>query len=451
MLARFLNCAVIASAALLLSVTAGLAQQAPRVEHSGRGYHMRVCDQQTDAATARCHAEIATDANGHPIQRLLRRANQTTLGAVPYYARDLWSAYYGVSAMPGLPTGSTAAPANTPTVAVVDAYGYRNAVTDLANYRKANKLPPLCATGVVSNCVNFTKLNQSGVAGSYPFNNTGWSQESALDLQMVSALCPYCNIVLVEASSASLSNLAAAEVTASKVPGVVAISNSYGGGEANTSSYAASFSPNNTSTNGYIGKLPSNIAVTVSSGDNGLGVEFPASAPYVISVGGTNLQYSGTAWTQTAWSGAGSGCSTVYPQMAWQTPLPAAGCSGRVVSDVSAVADPNTGVAVTYGAYVYQFGGTSVSAPIIAGIIGQRNQPIGLTPGSGDTVTASYGAAAPVVAAGYGVNLYAQRAALSDVTSGSNGNCTVGYLCNAGTGYDGPTGLGTPKGSLSPF
>ena len=117
MLARFLNCAVIASAALLLSVTAGHAQQAPRVEHSGRGYHMRVCDQQTDAATARCHAEIATDANGHPIQRLLRRANQTTLGAVPYYARDLWSAYYGVSAMPGLPTGSTAAPANTPTVA----------------------------------------------------------------------------------------------------------------------------------------------------------------------------------------------------------------------------------------------------------------------------------------------------------------------------------------------
>ena len=343
MFARFLHSAVIASAAVLLSVTMGLAQQAPAAGPQGHGFHRRVCDVPVDSDSTRCHAEIATDSAGHALVRTLRQSNLTTTGAVPYYARDLWAAYYGSSSMPAPPTG-TVAPTTTPTVAVVDAYGYRNAATDLAKYRQINALPPLCSAGVSSNCVRFTKLNQAGVAGNYPMNNTGWSQESALDLQMVSALCPYCNIVLVEANSASMTSLAAAEVTASKLSGVVAISNSYGGGEANSSMYAASYSPNTAVVNGYTGKIAPNIAITVSSGDGGLGVEFPASAPYVLAVGGTSLKYASGTWSQTAWSGAGSGCSSVYPHMAWQTPLPAAGCSGRVVSDVSAVADPNTGV-----------------------------------------------------------------------------------------------------------
>lgn len=456
MFARMLRPALIASLLALLGTAPAWAQSAPSVERSGNSYHVRVCTAPGQNDMARCHAEMVTDQAGRALVRRLDPSNLSALGAVPYYARDLWAAYYGTTTMPGPPAGTTA-PATVPTIAVVDAYGYPGAATDLATYRRLNGLPPLCSATVTSNCVRFTKLNQSGYAGAYPQANTGWAQESALDIQMVSALCPFCNIVLVQANSATYSNLAAAEVTASKVAGVIAISNSYGGPESGSSSYAASYGPTNTVTNGYYGKIKTNIAITVSSGDSAYaaGTQFPASAPYVLAVGGTSLRLVSGSWTQSAWSSAGSGCSTIYSQMSWQTArLPSTGCKGRVVSDVSAVADPSTGVAVVYGPYTYQFGGTSVSAPIIAGIIGQRNQPIALALTSGSYATATYPTASgSTVAAGYGKNLYAQYGALRDVTTGNNGTCAVGYVCTAGTGYDGPTGLGTANGisNLSPF
>lgn len=172
------------------------------------------------------------------------------------------------------------------------------------------------------------------------------------------------------------------------------------------------------------------MAITVSSGDSGYGVEYPAASQYVTAVGGTTLNWNGTTRTETAWSGAGSGCSLYEPKPSWQSAITT--CANRAVADVSAVADPNTGVAV-YDTVRYQgqsgwfkVGGTSASSPIIAGVY------------------ALAGNAASVVRGSYP---YSQTAALNDVTSGSNGSCGGSNLCTAGSGWDGPTGNGTPNGT----
>jgi subtilase family serine protease len=171
------------------------------------------------------------------------------------------------------------------------------------------------------------------------------------------------------------------------------------------------------------------VAITVSSGDAGYGVEYPAGSKNVTAVGGTSLTQGGggRGWTEAAWSGAGSGCSAYDAKPSWQTD---SGCAKRTVADVSAVADPATGVAVndTYGGDGgwEVFGGTSVSSPIIAAVYALAGTP------SGGSTPASFP--------------YAHTSALNDVASGSNGSCSGSYLCSAAAGYDGPTGLGTPNG-----
>ncbi|MGH3167128.1 MAG: carboxypeptidase regulatory-like domain-containing protein, partial [Trebonia sp.] len=178
------------------------------------------------------------------------------------------------------------------------------------------------------------------------------------------------------------------------------------------------------------------VAVVASAGDAGYGVEFPASAPDVTAVGGTSLTRApGTArgWTEAAWSGTGSGCSGYEPKPSFQTDT---GCAGRTVADVSAVANPDTGVAVydtysdgapDYGQGWGQYGGTSVASPVI---------------------TATYALGGPIASGDYpNADPYAHTSGLNDVTSGSNGTCSPAYLCTAGPGYDGPTGLGTPEGT----
>jgi subtilase family serine protease len=296
------------------------------------------------------------------------------------------------------------------TVAVVDAYGYSTAESDLGVYRTKFGLPA-CTTA--NGC--FKKVNEFGVQGSYPKDNTGWSQEAALDLQMVSAMCPTCKILFVVANSAQFSDLGTAENTAAAM-GAHAISNSYGANETNGVSGLEAYYTH------------PGIAITVSSGDNGYGVDYPASSPNVTAVGGTSLTRASNArgWSETVWSGAGSGCSTVFAKPSWQQDP---NCSlNRTVADVSAIADPNTGVAV-YGPVFGHirgwmvFGGTSVAAPLIAGLYGAN----------GNMVTA-------------GSDPYHHTANLFDVTSGSNGNCGGLYLCSGQVGYDGPTGLGTPNG-----
>ena len=229
--------------------------------------------------------------------------------------------------------------------------------------------------------------------------------------------------MLVETNSASFANLGAAVAYAATQSGVVAISNSYGGADFAQPSGSGYDQPG--------------IAVTASTGDSGYGVEAPASFGSVIAVGGTHLTGSiGAGWTETAWSGAGSGCSLLNAKPSWQST--ATLCSGKANADVSAVADPNTDVAVYdstqyLGASGWQvYGGTSVGSPIIASVYAL----------AGNFSKTSY----PYPAAFTWTN----ASGLNDVISGSNGTCSTWVWCNSGLGWDGPTGLGSPHG-LSGF
>jgi subtilase family serine protease len=301
------------------------------------------------------------------------------------------------------------------TVAIVDANDDPNAEKDLAAYRSQYGLPE-CSTG--NGC--FKKIDQDG-GTNYPTPDSGWAGEISLDVDMVSAACPQCHILLVEAKSASMDDLGAAVNQAVK-QGAKYVSNSYGGSEE-----AADASADDK----YF-KHPG-VAITVSSGDSGYGTEYPAASQYVTAVGGTSLKKDGSTrgWSESVWGtsgggdGAGSGCSQFDAKPSWQKDT---GCAKRAVADVAAVADPATGLAVydTYQAGGWNvYGGTSASAPLVAGVYALAG-----TPGSGD-VPASYP--------------YAHPDKLNDVTDGSNGSCGT-YLCKAGKGYDGPTGLGTPNG-----
>ena len=305
------------------------------------------------------------------------------------------------------------------TVAVVDAYNDPNAESDLATYRSQYGLS---ACTKANGC--FKQVSQTGSTTSLPTNDTGWAGEEALDIDMVSAVCPNCNIILVEANSATDSDLGTAENEAVAL-GAKFVSNSWGGDE----------SSSQTSEDTSYFKHPG-VAITVSAGDSGYGAEYPATSQYVTAVGGTALSTSSNSrgWTESVWKtssteGTGSGCSAYDSKPSWQTDT---GCTKRMESDVSAVADPATGVAVydTYGGSGWAvYGGTSASAPIIAGVYALAG-----TPGSSD-----YPAKYP----------YSHTGNLYDVTSGSNGSCSTSYFCTATTGYDGPTGWGTPNGTTA--
>jgi subtilase family serine protease len=340
---------------------------------------------------ARCHSYVRVDDLGRPL---------ATTGPSGYGPADLSAAYNLGSAISG---------GFGQTIAIVDAFDDPRAESDLAVYRSQFGLPP-CTTA--NGC--FRKVDQNG-GTNYPRGDAGWAEEISLDLDMASAICPNCKILLVEARTNSFANLAAAVDQAAAL-GATVISNSYGGGE-------------------YSGEVSDQahfnhpgVAITVSSGDSGFGTEFPAASQYVTAVGGTTLRRDASArgFSETVWSGAGSGCSAFIPKPSWQTD---AGCPRRTVADVAAVADPNTGVAVydTFrlhpGGWLV-FGGTSVSAPVIAGVYALAGNAGSLT---------------------YGSSSYSNLASLFDVISGSNGNCGS-YLCTGVAGFDGPTGNGTPNG-----
>ncbi|MFJ9906977.1 peptidase S8 [Streptomyces sp. NPDC101152] len=305
------------------------------------------------------------------------------------------------------------------TIAIVDAYNDPNAESDLATYRSYYGLPA-CTTA--NGC--FKKVGQTGSTTSLPSSDSGWSEEISLDLDMASAICPKCNILLVEANSATMANLGKS-VNEAVTLGAKYVSNSYGGSESSSdTSYDSSYFNH------------PGVAITVSAGDSGYGAQYPAASRYVTSVGGTALKTSSTTrgWTETVWNtssteGTGSGCSAYDAKPTWQTDT---GCSKRTIADVSAVADPATGVSVydSYGVTAgwYTFGGTSASSPIIASVYALAGTPS----------SSSYPASFPYAKAG--------TSALNDVTSGSNGSCSTSYLCTARSGYDGPTGWGTPEG-----
>ena len=335
-----------------------------------------------------------------------------------YGPSDLQSAY-------NLPSSSAGAGA---TVAVVDAYDDPNAASDLATYRAQYGLPA-CATA--NGC--FEKVNQEGQQGSYPSGNSGWAVEESLDVDMVSATCPNCHIILVEANSASISDLGAAENEAVKL-GAEYVSNSYGATEQALGSSESQYDQ-------YYNH-PGTV-ITAAGGDSGYygdgdGANFPAASQYVTSVGGTTLKRDSNTkrgWAESVWGsssggeGTGSGCSKYETKPTWQTDT---GCTKRTDNDVSADANPNTGAAI-YDTYDedgwLEVGGTSESSPILASVFALAG-----TPAAG-TYPSSYP--------------YAHTSSLFDITSGSNGSCSPSYLCKAGTGYDGPTGWGSPDGTAA--
>jgi len=346
----------------------------------------------------RCHALVVTDARGNPM---------ATTSPSGYGPAQFHGAY-------NLPTTASGAQ----TIAIVDAYDDPTAKADLDVYDSTYGLPffPNCGGSVTTAC--FQKVNQNGQASPLPRKDAGWALEIALDVETAHQICQNCKILLVEADSNSFANLATA-VNRAAAMGADVISNSYGGSD--TAPNSAYNHPG--------------IAITASTGDNGYGVESPASYNTVVAVGGTTLSVTGSNGYggETVWSGAGSGCSSQNSAQSWQTSLSnwaATGCgTHRGLADVSADANPNTGASV-YDTTRYQgqsgwfqVGGTSLSAPLIGAVYALSGN------------TASYPASTP----------YAHTGSLHDVTSGSNGNCST-IMCKGAVGYDGPTGLGTPNG-----
>lgn len=336
---------------------------------------------------------------------------------------DLHSAY-------SLPTEATGS--SVPTIALVDAYNDPTAEADLAVYDKEFKLPACTSS---NGC--FRKLDQEGKTSPLPATNGGWATEISLDVQMAHAICQTCHLLLVEAANSSLAALGAA-VNAAVKAGATVVSNSYGATEeANDVDFTSPYNH-------------PGVAILVSSGDcgyfneacerGGEAANYPASSPDVVAVGGTSLVDSGGSWTSTVWKDGGSGCSTVFSAPLWQSEVAhfseTACGSGRSVADVAANADPYTGVDVYdttpnggnptgWGVW----GGTSEASPIVAGEFGLAGGAHGVQYPA-QTLYANIG----------------DSSVLYDVTSGSNGSCTGATACKARSGYDGPTGVGSPVG-----
>ncbi|HEX3463100.1 MAG TPA: hypothetical protein VHS78_03470 [Candidatus Elarobacter sp.] len=329
------------------------------------------CPGLPSAGTANC--TLAINLNVQPNAN----ASQPPALIAGLHPADLQNAY-------ALPSGNAGG-----VVAVVDAYDDPFAEADLAVYRSAFGLPACTSQ---NGC--FRKLNQRGATGSYPAANAGWSQEIALDLDMVSAACPRCSIVLVEADSALLDDLGAAADTA-VAQGARAVSNSY---------YAVEWSQETTEDGHY---RHDGVAMTASSGDRGY-PSYPAASRYVTAVGGTSLSGSAGSWSESPWQYTGHGCSRYVGKPSWQAGVTE--CSrSRSAVDVAFIADPQTGVA-TFNAAAggwYVAGGTSVGAPLAAAAYALSGRP-----------------AAPSYS-------YAHAAAFR----------TIG-----GNGYQAVTGLGSPLG-----
>jgi subtilase family serine protease len=384
---------------VLGAVSVAQAGAAPGPVHHSK----RVCaDAAAGSGRVACMARVVTDAKGRPMN-----VNPNVSGYGP-------SQFHSGYNLPLKVTGEH-------TIAIVDAFSQPNIFNDLNVYNAQFGLPAMkkCTKASQTNCIAI--LNQDGHTSPLPPGNTNWGAEISLDVEVAHAICQNCRINLYEANDNSFPSLKTAVNTAAATRRVVAISNSYGG-PGSCGPQAAYNHPN--------------IAITVSSGDSGFGVACPAALNTVVAVGGTtlNLNGSGGYVSETAWSGGGSGCSKRTSARPWQrsaTNWNAIGCkSHRGVVDVSADANPSTGAAV-YDSYGFggwgQFGGTSLSAPIIAGVYALANN-------AGNW---SYPAE----------SAYDSPGKLHDVIAGVNGSCPTHPLqCSAGVGYDLPTGIGTPNG-----
>jgi hypothetical protein len=379
----------------------------PSGSAAGLGGALRAACPPAPAGQMRCYALYAP-------QRAVNRAMAAGAAVTPagWGARSIESAYR-------LPV------ARNPrqTVAVVDAYFTPALASDLNIYRKQYGLPA-CTTS--SGCLRI--VNEKGAAKPLPSLSgvpIGWALETALDAEMVSAACPKCRILVVEANSQDFADMATAENTAARL-GATVISNSYGSREDGFAlAYASAY------------RHPGHTIV-VSSGDYGFGAaNFPAVLGTVTAVGGTELAKARNArgWTERVWSdgvaggfASASGCSAYIAKPAWQHDPH---CAMRTTTDVSAVGSNVAIYTSNYGGW-QTVEGTSISAPLIAGVYALAGNAAKISPGYE----------------------YAHAKWLYDVTSGNNdlatgtgAECGDDYLCVAKRGYDAPTGLGTPDGT----
>jgi Subtilase family len=371
-------------------VTLTDASAAARVVHT-----RKVCSAAARPGWDQCQLLVRTTAAGQPLSARPARAAALPDGYGPVQLR---SAYELARAAAARGSGQT--------VALVDAYDDPDAAADLATYRAEYGLP---ACTVASHC--FRKVNQEGQPGPLPAPNVDWSEEISLDLDMVSAVCPKCHIILAEANDNQDYDLAATVATAARL-GATQISNSYAEPEYAGETRLEPFYDHR------------GVEITASAGDDGYQVNYPAASQYVTSVGGTTLwpASNNRGWTETVWSGSGSGCSSQIPKPSWQHDA----CTHRTDNDVAAVANPVTPVALydTYGESGWlEAGGTSVASPIVAAVYALIGTA-GKDPG--------------------GSWWYAHRDDVFPVTSGRDGVCQPAYLCTAGKGYSGPAGVGTP-------
>jgi hypothetical protein len=325
------------------------------------------------------------------------------------------------------------------TIALVDAGYVPTAEPSLSEYRKHYGLPP-CTKA--SGC--FRQVNEQGEAGHPPPVDEEWNTETSLDLEMASAMCPHCHILLVESARETLGSLARSANTAARL-GATEISNSYGlpedesgPGELEGETIGCGETACQQLDTDY--NHPG-VVVTVAAGDagydnylrSGTSPLFPAVSSTVIAVGGTALHRTtaGRKWSESVWwepergLGTGSGCSNLRAKPGWQTD---SSCAHRTGNDVAAVAACETPVSVYSAGSWENVCGTSVGSPLVAGIEAHANEAGGAVP-SADA-------------------FYADRGALYDVANGRNdSSCTPEYLCNAEKqegGYDGPAGNGTP-------
>jgi subtilase family serine protease len=375
--------------------------------------HAPVCADRSDG-TFSCAAHVIVDGHGKPA--FVPQPKRGAQAKAPYGPAQFLGAY-------NLTGRANSGP---PIIAIVDAFDHPTISEDLAVYSNQYGLPPLpdCPRrGITSSAVPcFQKVDQKG-GQHYPKPNSGWALEIDLDVQIAHAICQNCSILLVEADDNSYANMMAAENFA-VTSGAAVVSNSWSSGEFSAETFLDPYFA-------YQG-----VAVLFASGDSGYGPQYPAASQYATAVGGTTLLLNpdNSYKSEAAWVGAGSGCSLYEAKPPWQ---PDTGCPNRTIADVAAVADPATGAAVYSSQFRstpgwFQVGGTSLATPLVAAIYAL----------SGNLPPNVWGSELP----------YMNPLSLHDVTSGSNGSCgalldTTYYLCHGVTGYDGPTGLGTPNGT----
>ena len=362
------------------------------------------CSTAATAATAACLGQ-ALPVSDAEVARSRESSAASATVAAPLSARSKDGGYTpsDLASLYQIPSGLKP----DATVGIVDVGSDPNTEAQMAYFRRSFGLP---ACTSASGC-----FREVGADGSkrLPDLDSDWVTEIAIDVQAVSAICPTCHILLVDAPSAGVLDLARATATATRL-GARYVSLSFGS--------SATFSAAAVD-DAYYAEPDVTYVAAAGDGGHSQGALFPASAPNVVAAGGTSVRLVNGTWQQSAWSGSGSGCSTQQASELQSGAPFGAACDGkRVVSDLSALADPDTGMLIYRGGSWWSAGGTSLAAPIL---------------------TALYALAGNHTAP---MSIYGARAALTDVTSGSNGRCAPVSLCTAGPGWDGPTGLGTPAG-----